>query len=209
MNVLIDEYPLVVLPTLACQYGLNEAIVIQQIHYWTQKNKPMSDGFVWVYNSIPEWKRQFPFWSERTIFSILKNLKNLGLVIAERKSDNPYDQTLYYRLDHEKFGISISQTLQDRKSKTCDINNTDITIDYNFENFWKAYPKKVSKVQAIKSWKKLKINDDIYKKIIKAIDDQKLFYKDKQFVPNPATWLNNRRWEDEVVEKQQTAMVWK
>jgi hypothetical protein len=33
MSKLIDEYPLVVLPSLAVDYGLNEAIVIQQIHY--------------------------------------------------------------------------------------------------------------------------------------------------------------------------------
>ena len=61
----------------------------------------------------------------------------------------------------------------------------------------------------MKSWKKLKINDDVFKKIIKAIDDQKLFYRDKQFVPNPSTWLNNRRWEDEVIEKQQATLGWK
>ena len=28
--------------------------------------------------------------------------------------------------------------------------------------------------------------------------------KSKQFIPNPATWLNQGRWEDEIVEEQET-----
>ena len=33
-NLLIDDYPILVLPKLATEIGLNEAIVLQQIHYW-------------------------------------------------------------------------------------------------------------------------------------------------------------------------------
>lgn len=198
MNKLLNEYPLVVLPSLAVEYGLNEAIVIQQIHYWSTKLKPYDDGLVWVYNSIPEWNKQFPFWSGRTIFSILKRLRDIGVLIAERKSDNPWDQTLFYRLDYEKLNHSISQHLQDRRRKPCNITvNTETTRDY-FGEFWKAYPKRVAKEAARKAFAKLKMDDELFDKIIKAINRQGLCNTEIQFVPFPATWLNGHRWEDEV-----------
>ena len=37
MSLLISEPPLQVLPSLAVKIGLNEAIVLQQIHYWLLK----------------------------------------------------------------------------------------------------------------------------------------------------------------------------
>ncbi len=33
-NLLLDEHPLLVMPKLATLIGLNEAIVLQQVHYW-------------------------------------------------------------------------------------------------------------------------------------------------------------------------------
>lgn len=202
MNVLIDEYPLVVLPTLACQYGLNEAIVIQQIHYWTQKNKPMSDGYSWVYNSIPEWKKQFPFWSERTIFTILKKLKLEGMIFAECKSDNHWDKTLYYRLNYEKFTSSMSQPLRDRSRKNCDITiNTDITrYNDHFDDFWKSYPRKTNKENARKVWARIKPNAELVAIMKKAIKDQKLSETEQRFICHASTWLTNKRWEDEIAK---------
>ena len=211
MYALIDEYPLVFLPTLACQYGLNEAIVIQQIHYWQRKNKPMEDGYTWVYNSIPEWKKQFPFWSERTIFSILKRLRDINVLIAERKSDNPWNQTLYYRLNEEIFDAPILQPLRDRPRKSCDITvNTETTREYidRFDIFWKQYPRKVSKEAARIAWLKLKPDAELLEKIIKAIKDQKLSDCEIQFVPHAATWLNRKRWEDEVAPSSSGSTDW-
>jgi hypothetical protein len=198
MNVLIDEYPLVVLPTLAELYGLNEAIVIQQVHYWCNKAKTYDDGYTWVYNSIPEWKKQFPFWSERTIFSILKRLREDGLLIAERKSENHWDQTLYYRPNYSMLRSSISQPLQDRLDKPCKITlNTETTRDY-FAEFWKLYPKRVAKEAARKAFSKLDMTDELFDEIAKAIIIQELDTDDLTYVPYPASWLNARRWEDEI-----------
>jgi hypothetical protein len=199
-NLLINEYPLVVLPSLAVKYGLNEAIVIQQIQYWSRKLDISDDGFAWVYNTIPEWKKQFPFWSERTIFSILKSLREAGILIAEKRSKSPWDHTLYYRLNHEILDHTISQTLQDRPRKSCDNTvNTETTKDY-FTEFWSAYPKRVAKEDARKALSKIKLTDDLFAKMLQAIKDQGLASMDKQFVPFPATWLNKKRWEDEITK---------
>lgn len=81
------------------------------------------------------------------------------------------------------------------------INNNNIYIDH-FDAFWNAYPKKVGKAPAQKSFRKIKVNDKILSDMLSAIDREKSSkqWQDKQFIPNPATWLNQRRWEDETDE---------
>lgn len=71
-----------------------------------------------------------------------------------------------------------------------------------FNKFWLAYPKKRSKGQAEKAFKKLKPDDLLLKTILDKIELLKLtddWKKDKgQFIPYPATWLNAKGWEDEI-----------
>lgn len=72
-----------------------------------------------------------------------------------------------------------------------------------FEEFWKAYPKKVSRATAIISFAKLKINkkDGSLNQVMNALAWQitsQQWVKDKgMYIPNPTTYLNQRRWEDE------------
>ncbi|EDT3088997.1 replication protein RepO, partial [Salmonella enterica subsp. enterica serovar Newport] len=61
-NLLINESPLQVLPTLACAIGLNEAVIVQQMHYWMKDSQHFYDGRRWIYNSVASWQKQFPFW---------------------------------------------------------------------------------------------------------------------------------------------------
>lgn len=200
-NLLINEYPLLVLPSLAIRIGLCEAMLVQQIHYWLQKSKPLDDGNCWVYNTVKEWQKQFPFWSENTIFRHLQSLRESGVLIAEQKSANSFDKTLYYRIDYEKLGIvSIPPKWGNRKHQSDAISNTETTRDY-FIEFWSLYPKKIAKEDARKAFAKIKMDDDLFNKIIKAIKDQRLSDSEIKFVPYPATWLNKRRWEDEVQSK--------
>ena len=71
-----------------------------------------------------------------------------------------------------------------------------------FARFWKAYPKKVGKGAAEKSFAKYKPDDALTDTMIRAVEKAKLsrtWQKDGgQYIPNPATWLNQRRWEDEL-----------
>lgn len=70
-----------------------------------------------------------------------------------------------------------------------------------FDQFWKSYPKKIGKGAARKAFEKGKCAAKIAA-IIRAIEKQctsDQWRKDGgQFIPNPATWLNQERWEDEV-----------
>lgn len=69
-----------------------------------------------------------------------------------------------------------------------------------FDAFWSIYPKKVGKGEAIKAFKKLKPAD--YPLLVPAVEKQKQskqWQRDGgQYIPNPATWLNQQRWLDEV-----------
>lgn len=68
----------------------------------------------------------------------------------------------------------------------------------SFNRFWEQYPKKIGKGAAEKAW--MKVSPELELRIIAAITAQKKSeqWKDPQYIPHPATWLNQRRWEDEV-----------
>lgn len=71
----------------------------------------------------------------------------------------------------------------------------------SFEHFWQQYPRKVAKKAAEKSWKKL--TDIEQTKALNAIPQHVNYWKTKEteheFIPHPATWLNQGRYEDELV----------
>ncbi|WP_456390645.1 hypothetical protein [Hydrogenimonas sp.] len=102
MSLLFSENPLVVNPELAEKIGLNEAIILQQIHYWVQKSNFKHDGKFWVYNTIEQWREQFRFFSADTIKRTLKKLKDAGLIRVERLSEDKRDRTNYYTIDYKK-----------------------------------------------------------------------------------------------------------
>ncbi len=102
-KLLVNEYPLIVLPTLAARIGLNEAIMLQQIHYWISSHKAIEkDGRKWHFDKYANWQFQFPFWSIMTIRRIAKSLRDNKLVIAKPLSANKSDQTLWYTVDYEE-----------------------------------------------------------------------------------------------------------
>lgn len=73
---------------------------------------------------------------------------------------------------------------------------------HRFESFWSMYPNKKAKANARKAWNKLKVDGVLYTEIMKGLALHKKsrdWIKDEgQFIPHPATWLNGRRWEDEI-----------
>lgn len=108
-RLLIPGRTLQVLPKLAEAIGLNEAIALQQIHYWLVENKEnerqkshFRDGRWWTYNTAAGWKKNnFPFWSESTIRRTFKALREMGLVLTGNYNRAGYDKTLWYTIDYE------------------------------------------------------------------------------------------------------------
>ena len=77
------------------------------------------------------------------------------------------------------------------------VNPTRAAPPVGFAEFWAAYPAKVGKGAAEKAWRKERPDLDAVLSAIKVQSASDKWRKDGgQYIPNPATWLNQRRWED-------------
>ncbi len=103
-SLLIEESPLQVLPQLARIIGLNEAIVLQQIHYWLGRSENVRDGRHWVYKTSQEWVDEFPFWSAATVKRAVAALKGRGLIVVGKQSASSWNRTNWYSVDYEALG---------------------------------------------------------------------------------------------------------
>lgn len=135
-NLLLDERPIMVLPKLACEIGLNEAIILQQIHYWLQKSKNIEAGHKWIYNTYNAWQKQFPFWSIPTIRRTITSLEKQGVIVTGNFNKAGFDKTKWYRIDYQKLE-SMSrrcdqndQTMRSIWTDGADQNDQTNTIDY-------------------------------------------------------------------------------
>lgn len=71
-----------------------------------------------------------------------------------------------------------------------------------FAEFWTQYPKKVGKKAAQNSWRRIKPDAALFERIMQAITAAKASdqwnREGGRFIPNPSTWLNQGRWDDEL-----------
>lgn len=136
------------------------------------------------------------------------NRKNGNLGGRPRKikelDDNP-QKTQSVLSDNPKETLIINNELEiinnklpiKKQTKSSVVSLVD-KFDSDFDLFWIAYPKKVGKEAARKAWKKERPNLTI---VLQALDwqrESKQWTKDNgQYIPNPATYLNQGRWQDE------------
>lgn len=96
-----------------------------------------------------------------------------------------------------------------REGKGREGNEASRVVDAGFGEFWLAYPKKVGKDSAMKAFESRKPDAELLARMLSAIAVQaksQAWTKDAgQFIPNPATWLNQGRWQDEEVGTTPTA----
>lgn len=125
------------------------------------------------------------------------------------------EQVYNHEDDKQKENDSLSSNTikQDTKNKAIKKQNKELNElqEKQFDKFWQAYPKKVSKKQAQKSWKKINPSLELFEKILKALEMVKQteqWKKDNgKYVPYPATWLNQERWTDEINMMQDNKMA--
>lgn len=118
----------------------------------------------------------------------------------------------------------IDINTQSHKDKKKLLSASDDAQD-RFEEFWKSYPQKKNKVRSKKIWDKKKLSEEKVNKIINDINNRSkndIQWKNKQYIPHPATYLNNELWNDEIttsnvtpikqnnkaVETRSTVMEW-
>lgn len=155
-SLLFNERPLVVLPGLAEALGsIDEAVMLQQVHYWTQKSNHVYDGRHWVYNTQEAWLAQFPWIkSKTTLKRHFGHLVKLGLLIKGNYNKAGFDRTTWYAIDYDQvekqasefegkqgghsmsqilahdepeIGPSMSQNLADGRARNWPTNTIDYT----------------------------------------------------------------------------------
>lgn len=108
---------------IAEQYGVDEAIMLQNFAFWIEKNmandKHFHDGRYWTYNSHKAMASLFPFWSEKQIRRIIDNLIEKGLITKGNYNELKYDQTKWYALTD--LGISICLNGQMEQPERADV----------------------------------------------------------------------------------------
>ena len=97
-KLLLDEPPLVLQRSLAALLGLNEAIVLQQLHYWTTNFEADENGNVWVIKNRNELGKEFPFWSPKTIQRAISSLQKNKIIAVEQPKN--WDRTSRYLIKY-------------------------------------------------------------------------------------------------------------
>jgi hypothetical protein len=124
-KLFFDDQPIVVSKELAKLVGLNEAIVLQQVHYWLEINrkadKNFRDGKYWSYNSIKNWhEKDFPYWSYNTVKRTFSKLVKQDLLLVGNYNKLPGDKTNWYTINEE----AIDKLKSSKHKTTESVENT-------------------------------------------------------------------------------------
>ncbi len=97
---------------IAEAYGLNEAIILNNIRFWVIHNEAngtnFHDGCYWTYNSMKAFEKLFPYMKPFAIRTALKTLEENGLIITGNYNKSSYDRTKWYALS-DKAKLMFSQ----------------------------------------------------------------------------------------------------
>ncbi|EOD3987471.1 replication protein [Staphylococcus aureus] len=225
-KLLIDDYPIQVLPKLAELIGLNEAIVLQQIHYWLNRSNHDYDGKLWIYNSYPKWIEQFPFWSESTIKRAITSLEKQKLLHVGNYNKAGFDRTKWYSINYFELEILVTRasgqndpTMRSKwhdgvgqndptntrdytetSSETTSNNSaTDVTHE-RFEEWWKLYDKKKDKKISFTKFKSC-LKKHSFEQIMQGTQEYLKTITDKQYQKYPKTFLTNESYMNDYSEE--------
>lgn len=152
--------------------------------------------------------------SVRTCLSFLQNHKNVTIKTTNKYSLLTVVNWEIYQSESHKVSSEATKTRprpdhQPTTKQTQKNKRINKKYDYPdaFEAFWFAYPKKVGKMAAYNAWKKHKRHFTT-DKILRSVHTHKKskdWKKDGgQYVPNPSTYINQHRWEDDLTSEQST-----
>ncbi|WP_397538136.1 conserved phage C-terminal domain-containing protein [Rummeliibacillus pycnus] len=102
MKLIINQTPLLVIPDLAVMLGINEAMILQQLHYRLNGSPLKDDGHTWYQHTYESWVKQFPFLSVTTIKRTFLKLEKMNYIISTKKfNSTKYDQRKWYRINYD------------------------------------------------------------------------------------------------------------
>lgn len=129
-------------PQIAKEYGVNAAIIFQNLAYWIEHNRAnetnFHDGRYWTYNSVRAFAELFPYLTDKQIRGALKKLEEGGMILVGNYNKSAYDRTRWYALAEK--GLSIctkgQMNFADRENENAtdggpipDINTSETASD--------------------------------------------------------------------------------
>jgi hypothetical protein len=120
--MLLDERPLVLLPSLAEAVGVNLAVVIQQLHFHLANpdNGRVHAGEQWIYKTYEDWRAlDFPFWSTPQIRRAFRSGEELGLIVSCQPEGRD-SRRKYYRIQYDALEKALAHARTWNISKSSD-----------------------------------------------------------------------------------------
>ena len=161
-------------------YGILEAIILQNIYFWIQKNKANSkhfyDGQYWTYNSNKAFAELFPYATEKQIRTALEKLRREEIIITGNYNKEKFDKTLWYSITDKGYELltghidlrdkADGDALQgkpipyintyNKHNNICssgDERDSLLVLAEDFDKIWDIYPRKDGKNTAFKHYK--------------------------------------------------------
>jgi hypothetical protein len=171
---------------------------------WIKLYRKLLDNIEWHTLSGEEAKALVMLWllaSEKK--GVLPSIKETAFRL--RTTESKLKQTLarlsYWLIESDECLISDDlgdDIIEKRRERDREEKRKKRAWLKKFEEFWKIYPRKISKQKALDSW--VKIDHDLFGNIMGSLEKQKSSHdwqkSNGQFIPHPTTWLNQKRWDD-------------
>lgn len=199
---------------IAKEYGVEIAILLQNINHWVDKNKANNkhfyDGKYWTYNSSRAFSELFPYFNQVKIKRLLQSMKKENLIYVGNFNKHSYDRTNWYSVNEELYFSIVQRSTIHGTNLSNGKNISDQTIpDINtdkkhnkdngevedfFESVWSLYPKKEGKGSISKS-QKLKLFKIGVEEITRAINRYKQKIQkegiEKKYIKQGSTFFNS------------------
>jgi Helix-turn-helix domain len=151
--------------------------------------------------------------SERQVVRCVKRAEVLGELkvnrFGGRGRSNTYGFPKYAKLspfkisekvtdDTEKVTFDAKKVVRMSPEPSLTILKEEPSKDMLFERFYDSYPRKIAKKAALRAWKAIHPTNGTVQSIMHGLEAWQSYWrgKDRQFIPYPATWLNQERWKE-------------
>ena len=206
---------------IAKEYGLIEAILLNNFWFWIEKNKANNvnyiNGSYWTYNSTKAFTYLFPYLSQRQIQNALKHLRDKEILKTGKHNKSSYDQTLWYAFTDKGKSIMQKCKIEDtnKGNRLCENvkpipdnkpykkPDNKLYID-EFAEIWKKYPKKQSKEKALEAYIIARENGVEYDTILNGVKRYSEYCKtiDNKYIKLGSNWFSGSCWKDDYAKSQ-------
>ena len=203
-------------PDVVCMSMAQKGAYITLICYcWREDKLPNNEDYIRkLLCNVPKWKtlwngikHKFEIQGDYLLHPRLekekikqeeyRNKKSIaGKIGMEKRWGNP-------KIIDNTVNNSLITKNNSSSSTSFSIAHSSDIYTSSFNEFWEIYPHKVGKKKALQEWNKVNHDDELLTRILESVEKQKKSkqWDNKQFIPHPATWLNQERWDDLIEPK--------